>query len=209
MVDEILPNLVQTLNEMYPDIKLHLYDGTQEELMHRMRTDELDMAFMDSYVLKKSSGFHTQQVLTDYLCAFISKNHPLADKECVSVEDLKKEDILIAGRIMASSVSPSTTNSILSDILINYGLITRVVHTCRSITNMLVLANCNTGVAILPKKFSRISPNGVVNKPIVVNENNTSSSLPINILLAWKENNNTNCSNFVLEALNKVLTEQE
>lgn len=87
------PGLINDLRKIYPEISITLFEYGSNRAHELVYNDELDFALvnMEFYDIDK---FNRLTLAEDRLLFYVSKNHPLAGRKSVSVEDLK--DIPIA-----------------------------------------------------------------------------------------------------------------
>ena len=93
-----LHQAVAEFSKIYPEVSIHIVDGTHEELYDLLRSGEVDLilsdqrrAFSDTYV-----NFELTQC---GCCAEISRSNPLSGKKFVRLEELKRLPcILISSR---------------------------------------------------------------------------------------------------------------
>ena len=98
-----LHQAVAEFSKIYPEVSIHIVDGTHEVLYDLLRSGEVDLilsdqrrAFSDTYV-----NFELTQC---GCCAEISRSNPLSGKEFVRLEELKRLPcILISSRDQQSA----------------------------------------------------------------------------------------------------------
>ena len=65
-----------------------------------LHNDELDLCFVDAFASNTYTDLCTQIICTEELGVIVSSLNPLAQQPSISVEELRKERILISGRLM-------------------------------------------------------------------------------------------------------------
>jgi len=89
----LLPHLVPELREVYPRLRLFLYEERTNRLLERLHRGELDAAVMAVPVqddgLLNASLFHEPFLLA------MPAHHPLAAKDEIEITDLEAEQILL------------------------------------------------------------------------------------------------------------------
>lgn len=207
MAGGTLPELMKRMKFFYPDVNIRLYDGTQEEIIHLVNTDEIDIVFVDTYALRSNEHLDYKHIFQDKICVFMSNQHPYSQKDFVSIEELCTQDLLVAGRILPATNSPSTSNSIISEVMSDHGLLPRIKHVARTISNMLLMVDCNVGMAIMPEKFSVFIPQAVECRPIILDAKDTNSTMDISVVTAWKSKNQNPCLSSVLSIIDGIVSE--
>lgn len=74
-------------------INIKLLTGTQTKLIQRLKNYELDFALIDGRI--NEPGLKNMQLDTDSLILVTSADHPLAKKNAVSLDDIKKEKLIL------------------------------------------------------------------------------------------------------------------
>ncbi len=74
-------------------INIKLLTGTQTKLIQRLKNYELDFALIDGRI--NEPGLKNMQLDTDSLILVTSADHPLAKKSAVSLDDIKKEKLIL------------------------------------------------------------------------------------------------------------------
>ncbi|MEQ8301177.1 MAG: hydrogen peroxide-inducible genes activator [Hyphomonas sp.] len=89
----VLPQVVRSLADTYPNLKLYLHEDKTTRLIDQLRTRTLDAALIGLPWV--SSGIETLPLFDDEFLFASSNQHPLAKKNGLSPEDLAGEDILL------------------------------------------------------------------------------------------------------------------
>lgn len=100
----LLPQVISTMMEKYPDLKLLIWEYTTEDIIHHLKTGVLDCGIMAT-----PFGDPATEELPLYYESFvtyISKNSKLFKKKNIDPEDLEEENIwlLNEGHCMRSQV---------------------------------------------------------------------------------------------------------
>lgn len=209
IISHVLPPLTKQMAAEHPDIDVILYDATQTELLQLLHNDELDLVFVDAFAPATYEELCTKVIYTDELGVIVSMAHPLAQKEAATLDELRNEKLLISGRLMQSASSPSTTNSIITSTLYENGLLPSVTQVTRTLSNMIVMVDCNAGVAVLPRRLAAYAPSTVRFCPIDKSRKDTASKLEVKIFAAWKERRDNACIRTVIQMLNDILPPEE
>lgn len=77
----------------HPHTNISLVTGTLEEICDRLGSYELDFAIVEGSVALKHC--HTELLDMDYLCVVMSPNHPLAHRSAITLQELKKESLIL------------------------------------------------------------------------------------------------------------------
>jgi DNA-binding transcriptional LysR family regulator len=140
---------------------LHTYPMTQ--LYTKLRTKEIDIGIIDG----KNSDMRYRPITldTDQLCLVVASNHPLANKELVRIEEIKKEKLILRPINIRSRYQFET-------FLANSNLTIKDMNLILEIDNVEIikqLVASSYGVSILNKNAlaSEISDQKVKAIPIV------------------------------------------
>src|SRR5439155_9806036 len=99
----LMPLAIATFRASYPDVALTLAEGEPEEIVPRLRVGELDLALLFDFDLEGplQEGMTHVQLLEDPMYLALPREHPLAAKRSVRLEDLAGE-----AWIQTTSASP-------------------------------------------------------------------------------------------------------
>ncbi len=89
----LLHLFVRRFLEKYPNVKLEVQEMVTEEIIRRLKNDELDLGIVVTPL--GESGVVEKPMFYEKFYAYLSKNHRLLDKKEVSVGDVKAEDLWI------------------------------------------------------------------------------------------------------------------
>lgn len=150
-----LPNLIKQFQENYPNVQFVLHQGDYTSIPEWVRTGEADFGFVNPDAIP---NVKTKFIKAGELRAVLPANHPLAQNEFVTLENLEKEPFLLleegalsepleafklAGLEPSIRLCVHDDYSILSMIESGLGV---------SILPELVLRKTNYHVSILPVK---------------------------------------------------------
>ncbi len=89
----ILPELINSLKDMHPEINTYSCISNTEEVENMILNSELDIAIVEGNI--NNNSLHTIDVLEDSLVLACSKDHPLAKKDSITMENLKNLDFVL------------------------------------------------------------------------------------------------------------------
>ena len=89
----VLPELVVTFQEHYPDVILEIVEDVTDGITRRIEAGELDIALAST--CRPSPTLRRESVGTEPLLALVPEKHPLAKKDVVELEDLKSQRFLL------------------------------------------------------------------------------------------------------------------
>lgn len=91
----LLPELVKNAIELTPQMPLMLQENFTVKLLDMLRTGELDCAIMAEPF--PDTGLAIAPLYDEPFLIAVPKNHPLAQRQRVSADELKKETMLLLG----------------------------------------------------------------------------------------------------------------
>ncbi|MCI1191672.1 LysR substrate-binding domain-containing protein [Calidifontimicrobium sp. SYSU G02091] len=91
----LLPELVRHAIEMTPQMPLMLQENFTVKLLEMLRTGELDCAIMAEPF--PDTGLAIAPLYDEPFMVAVPKNHPLAQREAIASEELKRETMLLLG----------------------------------------------------------------------------------------------------------------
>jgi LysR family transcriptional regulator, hydrogen peroxide-inducible genes activator len=89
----VLPELVVTFQNHYPDVTLHIVEDVTEGITRRIEAGELDVALAST--CPRSPTLRVELLGREPLLALVPEGHPLAKQTVVSFDDLKSQRFLL------------------------------------------------------------------------------------------------------------------
>jgi len=140
----LLPRVIASMMEKYPDLKLLIWEYTTEDIIHHLKTGILDCGILAT-PLGDSSVEETPMYYENFV-TYISKNSKLYKKKTIDANDLEDENIwlLNEGHCMRSQVlniCRSTKQNRLQGLTYNTG----------SVETLIRMVDMNNGATLLPE----------------------------------------------------------
>lgn len=140
----LLPQVIASMMEKYPDLKLLIWEYTTEDIIHHLKTGVLDCGIMATPV--NEPGIAEVPMYYETFVTYISKNSKLFKKKTINSADLEEENIwlLNEGHCMRSQVlniCRSTKDSRLQGLTYNTG----------SVETLIRMVDMNNGATLLPE----------------------------------------------------------
>jgi LysR family hydrogen peroxide-inducible transcriptional activator len=89
----VLPELVVTFQNHYPDVTLHIVEDVTAGITRRIEAGELDVALAST--CQQSPALRVELLGNEPLLALVPEGHPLAKQTVVNVDDLKSQRFLL------------------------------------------------------------------------------------------------------------------
>jgi len=89
----VLPPVIRQLAEKYPSLSVRLHEGSLVDVVNTVKEGVADIAI--TYDMFDDSTVHLEKLLPVKPHVLISKNHPLANKEALSLKDLSTSPFIM------------------------------------------------------------------------------------------------------------------
>ncbi|MFO1410758.1 MAG: LysR substrate-binding domain-containing protein [Steroidobacteraceae bacterium] len=137
----VLPNVVRSFRERYPEVELHLHQGTSEQIAEMVSADRVQLA-----IATGSEGLFPGMVLLPvyrwYRQVIVPRNHPLAKLEKVSLKDIAEYPLI-------TYVFSFTGSSSLHTVFAREGKVPKVAITARDSDVIKTYVRLGLGVGIV------------------------------------------------------------
>ena len=140
----LLPEVISSMLEKYPELKLMIWEYTTEDIIHHLKTGVLDCGILATPLT--DVNIVEMPLYYENFVSYISKNSKLYKKKAVDAEDLNDENIwlLNEGHCMRNQVlniCRSTKNNRLQGLEYNTG----------SVETLVRMVDLNGGATLLPE----------------------------------------------------------
>ncbi|KEO73183.1 hydrogen peroxide-inducible genes activator [Anditalea andensis] len=89
----LLPLFVRRFLESYPNVKLEVEEMITEDIIRRLRNDELDMGIVVTPLAEQ--GIVEKPMFYEKFFVYLSKNHDLLKKKSLEISDIVHEDLWV------------------------------------------------------------------------------------------------------------------
>jgi LysR family hydrogen peroxide-inducible transcriptional activator len=89
----LLPLFIKDFIKKYPNVKLQVQELVTEDILKRLKTDELDLGIVVTPL--GESGILEKPIFYEKFYAYLSVNHPQLSKERVRIVDILGEDLWV------------------------------------------------------------------------------------------------------------------
>jgi len=148
----LLPQVIASMMQKYPDLKLVIWEYTTEDIIHHLKTGVLDCGILATPLADNSIAEIPMYYET--FVTYISKNSKLFKKKNIDANDLEDENIwlLNEGHCMRSQVlniCRSTKDNRIQGLTYNTG----------SVETLIRMVDMNNGATLLPElALAELSP---------------------------------------------------
>ena len=149
-----MPEVIHYFNRNYPQVEVQIFDGNYDEIRDWIIHGQVDCGFLSSIVADNLKFFP----LCDFtLCVVMQKNHPLAEKKSVRLEELLEYPFIIE--------TPGCDNDILH-LLERCGKEPKTSYSFRDDTLIMAFVKNGLGVTISQKLVMKAFANDVESRPL-------------------------------------------
>ena len=162
-----LPGIIRDFWREHPDVQIVLHQGDYTSIQEWVRTGAVDFGFVNPHAVK---GMETTIIKSGEFRAVLPKNHPLAGKKSLTLDDLADDPFLLLEEgaysepqeaFRAAGISPDVRLRVHDD----YSILSMVEQGLGvSILPELVLRKTNYDVAVLPIEPAIIRTMSIVTK---------------------------------------------
>ncbi|MET3113166.1 LysR family hydrogen peroxide-inducible transcriptional activator [Pedobacter sp. CG_S7] len=156
----LLPQVIASMMEKYPALKLLIWEYTTDDIIHHLKTGVLDCGLLATPLAEES--IIEDPLFYENFVTYISKNSKLIKKKNIDPEDLESENIWLLNerhcmRAQVLNICRSTQENRLQGLTYNTG----------SVETLIKMVDLNNGATIIPelalaelsnKQLSKIRP---------------------------------------------------
>lgn len=140
----LLPKVIASMLEKYPDLKLLIWEYTTEDIINHLKTGVIDCGILATPLVE---GNITETPLYyETFVSYISKNSKLYKKKSLDADDLEDENIWLLNeghcmRTQVLNICRNTKNNRLQSLTYNTG----------SVETLIRMVDVNDGATLLPE----------------------------------------------------------
>jgi LysR family hydrogen peroxide-inducible transcriptional activator len=159
----LLPRLLKTLRERYPEITFTLHEGSTGELGSALLDGRTDLAVRPLLPAVHSDRLRHDPLWSEPLVAVVGEDHPLAAQRSTCIADLAELPLITAGESDAVDQSQSETTAAFN----RNGMTPRIVQQTNQPQTLTALVRSGLGVGITNSMAMAVSNvDGVCTLPI-------------------------------------------
>ena len=178
----LMPSSVRQFRELYPDALVTLEECMRDELLQRLREEQIDVAFLRSAPQDASGlGLAVEILLTEPMVVALPRDHALGKRGAtspVAMRDLKGESFIVFARQHGPAFYDSTLAACQ-----RAGFSPRIAQEAPRVITALGLVAAGLGVSVVPASMQRIALDGVVFRAI-----DNRAGLKAVLALGWRKN---------------------
>ncbi|WP_366249015.1 LysR family transcriptional regulator [Terribacillus aidingensis] len=137
----IVPNIIAAFKKEYPHVRFHLKQNHSNWLLENLQSGNLDLCLLASFPMESKMAWTT--LWQEELFLFFPKNHPLANRESITLEEIADEPFILMEEGYALRV---TIDSIFEQV----GLVPKIMFEGEEVTTIAGFVGAGMGISILP-----------------------------------------------------------
>jgi|SRR5215207_665635 len=154
-----LPGVLGEFHRRHPGVDIEMVEDTADDLLARLRADELDLAFASVDPDALGDEFAKTLLFEEELVVAVAHGHPFAAQDHVSFEDLAQETTITyrEGSALRRRVEAAMAEE---------GLEPRNAFSCTEMAAVRALASHGLGAAVLPRSIAELPGPPIVTRPL-------------------------------------------
>lgn len=87
----LMPSLIKKYQEAYPKIQVNMIISSSKKLFQMLEKHEIEFSFLSHYVDTDRHKYCSEDYITDHMVLIVPRNHRLAKRKKVRLEEIKEE----------------------------------------------------------------------------------------------------------------------
>ncbi len=181
IANTLLPDILRTFCDRFPDVELELRELTADRQIQELQERRLNIGFEVFDLQKLTSDLNVLPIIEESLVVAMPQAHPLASQQQVAVSDLVTEKLIL----------PSIEEFPFYQEFIDYchqsGFEPNIVREVKAtwLVTILSLVVAQVGIAILPSNVQNLQRQGVVYRTI------SAANLTRQISTIWRQDHSS------------------
>jgi DNA-binding transcriptional LysR family regulator len=181
MANDILPSILRTFRQRYPEINLILREANSGSQIQGLRDRQTDIIFVyRTPALTEANDLEMMLLSQQSLVAVLPHHHPLTTQSTVSLIDLADEEFIMPLRPVVTSVSEQ-----IYALCAQAGFVPKVAQEAIFMVTILGLVAGEMGISILPSSVQNLRREGVTYRPI------QEKAIANPLTIAWRQENSS------------------
>jgi len=193
---ELLPSVVAEFREKYPGIRLAMERFSLGELPERLYEDKLDIICTYGFSLFDKPDLMTVDVQKYDSCVLLNREHPLANKPDLTLDDLRQECFVQLGREASAD-----GYQYIANLISRAGISPEVLYVNKN-DDVLLWVEMGHAVAITSNRTIEKH-----NPRVVVRELNMPEVKGHDVTMAWRKSNYNPAIALFMELMEKKIKE--
>ena len=191
-IADFMPLVYRFFYEKHPEVDLKFYNGTFSELISNAYSEKFDIIFTVQFEVERKEGLLYQYITHSKDHIVMTKYHPLANRENVTLDDVKGETF-----VMISQEDNPESAPLIFDICRKHGFVPKV-HYAKTMAEQMLWIEAGMGVSVLDSR-TKLKHNPDVR--FFEFESHWDPSL----VAAWSQENTNSLIPIFMKKLNEVM----
>jgi len=162
----ILPPLVQTFRQRYPEVELQLQHMNPDAQFAAFDEGKLDLGFTRPLSPEQRPHFEEEMIYSDYLVAILPPQHPLGKERKLQLRKLASETFVLFHRVGAPGLFDEAVG-----MCRQAGFSPQVRHETDLMTTVFLLVESGLGVSLVPSCARGWEHQKTIRRPLTVASN--------------------------------------
>ena len=189
----ILPDFISRINTRYPNVRIHIHNGSTEDIVREIERGNINLAFVRP--IENIGSLRWQSIHREKYLLAISHDNPLCRQNVIHLNDLRKQKI-----ISFSRSNTSYTDTYFIEKFKEYELEQQISYTCNDTLAMLALVSSKVGVGFVPEWVTQIPGRNFELRTV------EGIDLRIGLGLAWSTDDPTANRDSIIELCRSLIT---
>ena len=191
-IADFMPLIYRYFHETHPNVDLWFQTGSFDFLVSELYSGRLDLIFTLQFEVVRKESILYQHVSRSKDHIVMSKYHPLARKERVTLDDVKEETF-----VMISEEDNPESAPLIFELCKEHGFVPQV-HFAKTLAEQILWIEVGMGVSILDSRTSlKLNPD--------VKFYQIESNWDPSLVVAWNQNNYNPLISVFLKKMNEIL----
>ncbi len=162
MANGVLPDILQTFHQKYPEVKLTLLEINSAVQIDSLRNQLADIVFVyREGQISQDRDLTALQLVTESLVVVLPEHHRLTEKSEIEISDLAGEEFIMPLPQLEAGLFPQ-----IQKIFLQAEVMPNVVQKALFTVTILGLVAGGIGISILPFSVQNLQRKGVVYRPL-------------------------------------------
>jgi len=155
----VLPRLMAEFKARYPSAELSIHNMNKGEQIQALRDHNIHIGFI-RYV-GDEPDIVTKTILREPIQVALPVNHPFAEAQSISIDELAKEPMVV----FPHSPRPSFADQVIA-VCRKAGFVANIVQEADDAETCIALVSAGLGISMVPQSVSHLRVPGVIYKPL-------------------------------------------
>ena len=181
MANGVLPNILRTFRQHYPEANLILREASSGSQIQGLRDHQTDIIFAyRTPALIEANDLEVTLLSEETLVVVLPKHHPLTIQSTISLTDLAEEEFIMPLRPVVFGLSEQ-----IYALCAQAGFVPKMAQEAIFMVTILGLVAGEMGISILPSSVQNLRREGVTYRPI------REKAIANPLAIAWRQENSS------------------